>query len=156
MKKHFTSIRQYLLGCAVVGVMGLGTLAHGAPVAASMNFKGTKIDKSVTGQVLSVDDNTPIPGVSVVLKGTRTGTNTDADGKFKIDVPDNAAVLVISSVGFVTQEIPVGAKSEISISLVSDMKSLSEVVVVGYGTQKKARLPERFHLFRRRKLLRCQ
>ena len=140
MKKHFTCIRQYLLGCAMVGVMGLGVVAHGSPVLSTSNIKGTKIDKTVSGQVLSVDDNTPIPGVSVVLKGSRSGTNTDADGKFKIDVPDNAAVLVFSSVGFVTQEIPVGGKSEITISLASDMKNLSEVVVVGYGTQKKSQL----------------
>ena len=124
----------------MVGVMGLGVVAHGSPVLSTSNIKGTKIDKTVSGQVLSVDDNTPIPGVSVVLKGSRSGTNTDADGKFKIDVPDNAAVLVFSSVGFVTQEIPVGGKSEITISLASDMKNLSEVVVVGYGTQKKRKV----------------
>lgn len=140
MKKHFTCIRQYLLGCAVVSVMGLGAVAHGAPLSSSVFIKGTTIDKAVTGQVLSADDNTPIPGVSVVLKGSRTGTNTDADGKFKIDVPDNGAVLVFSSVGFVTQEVPVGAKSMISVSLASDLKNLTEVVVVGYGTQKKSQM----------------
>jgi TonB-linked SusC/RagA family outer membrane protein len=140
MKKYFTCIRQYLLGCAVVSVMGLGAVAHGAPLSSSVFIKGTTIDKAVTGQVLSADDNTPIPGVSVVLKGSRTGTNTDAEGKFKIDVPDNGTVLVFSSVGFVTQEISVGAQSVISVTLASDMKNLSEVVVVGYGTQKKSQL----------------
>jgi len=140
MKKHFTCIRQYLLGCAVIGVMGLGVVAHATPVRSSVLVNKTTIDKTISGQVLSADDNTPVPGVSVVLKGSRTGTNTDADGKFKIDVPDNAAILVFSSVGFTTQEIPVGTQSTISVSLASDMKNLSEVVVVGYGTQKKSQL----------------
>ncbi|MCF2497095.1 TonB-dependent receptor [Dyadobacter sp. CY357] len=96
------------------------------------------IDKSVSGKITSSEDNTPIPGVSVVLKGSRSGTNTDADGNFKIDVPDNGAVLVFSSVGFITQEVAVGAKSVVDIKLESDMKALSEVVVVGYGSQKKS------------------
>lgn len=138
MKKNFTCIRQYLLGCAVVSVMGLGATAHGGTLSSSAFNIRTTIDKTVTGQVLSSEDNTPIPGVSVVLKGTRIGTNTDADGKFKIDVQDNGSVLVFSSVGFITQEISVGGQSVISVALASDMKSLSEVVVVGYGTQRKS------------------
>lgn len=140
MKKNFTCIRQYLFGCAVMGVMSLSFSAHGSPMNSGKSSKETAIDKTISGQVLSVEDNTPVPGVSVVLKGSRTGTNTDVDGKFKIDVPDNSAVLVFSSVGFVSQEVPVGSKSTIDIVLVSDMKNLSEVVVVGYGTQKKSQL----------------
>ncbi|WP_229216405.1 TonB-dependent receptor [Dyadobacter sp. 3J3] len=107
-------------------------------MSSGKSSKETAIDKTISGQVLSVEDNTPVPGVSVVLKGSRVGTNTDADGKFKIDVPDNSAVLVFSSVGFVSQEVPVGSKSTISVALVSDLKNLTEVVVVGYGTQKKS------------------
>lgn len=123
-----------------MGVMSLSFSAHGSPMNSGKSSKETAIDKTISGQVLSVEDNTPVPGVSVVLKGSRVGTNTDADGKFKIDVPDNSAVLVFSSVGFVSQEVPVGSKSTIDIVLVSDMKNLSEVVVVGYGTQKKSQL----------------
>ncbi|MCF0039967.1 TonB-dependent receptor [Dyadobacter sp. CY399] len=96
------------------------------------------IDKTVSGKITSSEDNTPIPGVSVVLKGSRSGTNTDVEGQFKIDVPDNGAVLVFSSVGFITQEVPVGARSIIDIKLDADMKALTEVVVVGYGSQKKS------------------
>lgn len=140
MKKNFTCIRQYLFGCAVMGVMSLSFSAHGSPMNSGKSSKETAIDKTISGQVLSVEDNTPVPGVSVVLKGSRTGTNTDVDGKFKIDVPDNSAVLVFSSVGFVSQEVTVGSKSTIDVVLVSDMKNLSEVVVVGYGTQKKSQL----------------
>ncbi|MCF0060322.1 TonB-dependent receptor [Dyadobacter chenwenxiniae] len=96
------------------------------------------IDKTVSGKITSSEDNTPIPGVSVVLKGSRSGTNTDVDGQFKIEVPDNGAVLVFSSVGFITQEVAVGARSIVDIKLEADMKALSEVVVVGYGSQKKS------------------
>ncbi|MCF2488722.1 TonB-dependent receptor [Dyadobacter sp. CY347] len=96
------------------------------------------IDKTVSGKITSSEDNTPIPGVSVVLKGSRSGTNTDVDGKFKIDVPDTGGTLVFSSVGFITQEVAVGAKSIVDIKLEADMKALSEVVVVGYGSQKKS------------------
>nr|WP_082213074.1 TonB-dependent receptor [Dyadobacter psychrophilus] len=96
------------------------------------------IDKTVSGKITSSEDNTPIPGVSVVLKGSRSGTNTDVEGQFKIEVPDNGAVLVFSSVGFITQEVPVGAKSIIDIKMDADMKALTEVVVVGYGSQKKS------------------
>lgn len=140
MKQNFTCIRQYILGCAVASAVSMGMAVHAAPSAPGVFAREVRADKTVSGQVLSAEDNTPVPGVSVVLKGSRTGTNTDVDGNFKIDVPDNSAVLVFSSVGFITQEVPVGAKSTFNIVLASDMKNLSEVVVVGYGTQKKSQL----------------
>ncbi|WP_229213780.1 SusC/RagA family TonB-linked outer membrane protein [Dyadobacter psychrotolerans] len=138
MKRNFTSIRQYLFQCALVGVMGIGSVAYGSHLALPSTVVGTAIDRPVSGQILSSEDNTGLPGVSIVVKGSRSGTNTDVDGKFKIDVPDNNAVLVISAVGFVTQEIEVGNKSDISVTLAVDLKTLTEVVVVGYGTQKKS------------------
>ncbi|MCF0070966.1 TonB-dependent receptor [Dyadobacter sp. CY261] len=98
------------------------------------------IDRTVSGKVISVEDNQGIPGVSVVIKGSKSGTNTDADGSFKLNVPEDNAVLVFSAVGFTTQEVPVGNKSVIDIILASDQKILTEVVVVGYGTQKKSQL----------------
>nr|WP_221395184.1 TonB-dependent receptor [Dyadobacter sp. NIV53] len=118
----------------------MGTLAHGSPLNLPDLKNEVRIDRAVTGQILSADDNTPVPGVSVVVKGTRSGTNTDVDGKFKIDIQDNNSILVVSAVGFVTQEITIGNQSVVNINLVSDLKTLSEVVVVGYGTQKKSQL----------------
>lgn len=94
-------------------------------------------DKAVTGKVLDAQDGLPIPGVTVVLKGTTTGTTTDADGAYQISVPGNESVLVFSAVGFLTQEKVVGNASILDIRLASDQKTLDEVVVVGYGTQKK-------------------
>ena len=97
------------------------------------------IDKSITGTV-SDETGSGIPGVSVAVKGTSKGTNTDVNGKFKIDVPNEQTVLVFSFVGYAPQEIKVGNQSDISVSLKADIKQLSEVVVVGYGSQKKANL----------------
>ncbi|WAC12769.1 carboxypeptidase-like regulatory domain-containing protein [Dyadobacter pollutisoli] len=94
-------------------------------------------DKSVSGKVLSAEDSSPVPGVTVVLKGTTTGTTTDVDGKYQINVPGNNSVLVFSAVGYLTQEKVVGTSSVLDVSLASDQKTLDEVVVVGYGTQKK-------------------
>ncbi|RYC69971.1 SusC/RagA family TonB-linked outer membrane protein [Spirosoma sordidisoli] len=97
------------------------------------------VDRTITGTVVDAN-NQPIPGVNLVVKGTRTGTSTDAQGNFRIAVADDQAVLQFSSVGYLGQEVPVGSRSTLTVTLVEDNKSLSEVVVVGYGTQKKSDL----------------
>jgi len=96
-------------------------------------------DRMVTGKVSSSDDASGIPGASVSVKGTSKGTTTDADGNYKISV-SGSSVLVFTSVGFNSQEVSVGSKTQINVSLSADNKSLSEVVVVGYGTQKKSQM----------------
>ncbi|MCF0071727.1 TonB-dependent receptor [Dyadobacter sp. CY261] len=78
-----------------------------------------------------------LPGVSVRLKGTQLGTLTDASGNFELEVADRSAVLVFSFVGYKTQEVEVGEKSTLTVSLLPDDKSLNEVVVIGYGTSRK-------------------
>jgi hypothetical protein len=78
-----------------------------------------------------------IPGVNVLERGTVNGTATDGNGLFKITAASSESVLVFSFVGMVTQEVKVGNRSEISVELLDDTKSLSELVVVGYGTQEK-------------------
>jgi TonB-linked SusC/RagA family outer membrane protein len=82
----------------------------------------------------------PIPGVSVKIKGTAIGTQTTADGSYTITVNNSNDVLTFSFIGFLTQEIAIGDKTRIDIVLVDQDSKLSEVVVVGYGTQKKANL----------------
>ena len=77
-----------------------------------------------------------MPGVNVLVKGTPTGTVTDAQGSFSISVPSNATLL-FSFVGFKTSEVPVGERTKIDLVLESDLTSLDEIVVIGYGTQKK-------------------
>ena len=95
-------------------------------------------DKRITGVVLD-DTGTPVIGANVLVKGTTIGTITDMDGRFSLEAPADA-VLQISYIGFLTQEITVGNKNEISISLREDAEALDELVVVGYGTVKRANL----------------
>jgi TonB-linked SusC/RagA family outer membrane protein len=91
----------------------------------------------VSGKVTASENNQGLPGVSIIVKGTTTGTATDSNGNYKIRVPDEKAILVFSFIGYVAEEVPVNARSVINISLLPDIKSLSEVVVIGYGTQEK-------------------
>lgn len=97
------------------------------------------LDQTITGTV-NDDAGSGIPGVSITLKGTSKGTSTDGEGKFKIDVPNSSTVLVFSFVGYTPQEIEVGNQTIINVTLKTDTKVLSEVIVVGYGVQKKANL----------------
>ena len=94
--------------------------------------------KQITGLVLD-EHKLPVIGANVVEKGTTNGTVTDLDGKFTLAVQDNA-VLQVSYIGYITQEIPVKGNRQLNITLQEDSKSLDEVVVVGYGTQKKVNL----------------
>lgn len=93
----------------------------------------------VTGTIFSKTDGMPLPGASVVVKGAQTSASTDENGNFSIAAPADA-VLVVSFMGFITQEIAVAGNPKINISLEENVKQLEEVVVVGYGTQKKATL----------------
>ena len=95
--------------------------------------------RTVTGKVTSADEGSAVPGVNVVQKGTTNGTSTDADGNFAIVVPGDAT-LIFSFIGFETKEVAVGDQAVINVSLGADAKQLSEVVVVGYGTQNKREL----------------
>jgi TonB-dependent starch-binding outer membrane protein SusC len=92
--------------------------------------------QTVTGKVTAADDGSGIPGVNVLEKGTTNGTVSDSDGNYTINVGANAT-LVFSFVGYSSQEVSVGGQSSINVSLQSDVTALSEVVVVGYGSQDK-------------------
>ena len=83
------------------------------------------------------DASGPIPGVNVLVKGTTTGTQTDFDGNYSLDVSSADAVLVFSFLGYATQEIPVNGQSTINVTLSEDVAQLNEVVVVGYGSTTK-------------------
>jgi TonB-linked SusC/RagA family outer membrane protein len=94
---------------------------------------------TVRGKVTG-EDGSGMPGVSVLLKGTTTGTNTDEKGNFSINNVSSNGTLVFSSIGFTSKEVAIGNRSTINVSLIEDTKALSEVVVVGYGTVKKSDL----------------
>ncbi|GHB72915.1 SusC/RagA family TonB-linked outer membrane protein [Persicitalea jodogahamensis] len=102
----------------------------------SKNSSTKNVDITVNGKVTD-ENGGPLPGVSVVLRGTQRGTTTDTQGDFSLNVPDQTAVLVFSFVGYKSQEVTVGSQSTINLSLLPDESALDEVVVVGYGTQKK-------------------
>lgn len=91
---------------------------------------------SVSGRVTDAKAQ-PLPGVTVTLKGTTRGTTTNADGAFQLTVADAKAVLAFSFIGFATQEIVVGNQTTLTVTLAEDSQTLNEVVVVGYGTQRK-------------------
>jgi hypothetical protein len=93
---------------------------------------------AITGAIKDAANGEPIPGVNIVEKGTTNGTISDIDGIFKITVSGNESVIMFSSIGYLTEEITVGDKTTIDLNLSPDLVSLEEVVVVGYGTQKKS------------------
>lgn len=94
-------------------------------------------DITVTGQVLD-ENNSPLPSVNIIIKGTTVGTTTDASGRFSITVPDEDAVLVFSFIGYLPQEVRVGSQTSLNIRMEPDVSTLTEIVVVGYGTQKRS------------------
>lgn len=98
-----------------------------------------KIEQLITGKV-SDENGSPLPGVNVTVKGTKKGTSTDTDGKFRLNVPNNQTILSISFIGYLSQEVAVGNRSNIEINLLPDTKSLDEIIVIGYGEQKKSDL----------------
>jgi len=99
--------------------------------------------KTISGKI-SDDKGNPIQGATVTVRGSKTGTSTDASGAFKLNVPATAKTLVISSVGFTQQEISIGDKETIDVSLVASSQALTDVVVIGYGTAKRKDLSGSF------------
>ncbi|MGV3502812.1 MAG: SusC/RagA family TonB-linked outer membrane protein [Adhaeribacter sp.] len=92
---------------------------------------------NISGKV-SLDTGEPAPGVSILVKGTSTGTATNADGSFTLQVPGSNATLVFSFIGYQTQEVTLGNRTSVQVSLQPDAKALEEVVVIGYGEQSRA------------------
>lgn len=95
--------------------------------------------KTVQGVVTDASDNEPIIGASVIVKGTKTGALTDANGKFKFNAPDNATAIIVSFIGMTTVETPI-TSGEMHIQLSTETENLDEVVVVAYGTATKESL----------------
>ncbi|ASZ09763.1 TonB-dependent receptor [Chitinophaga pendula] len=92
---------------------------------------------TIQGTVTDAKDGTPLVGVTVAVKGKSIGTQTDANGHYQLKVPDPQAILLFSFIGYAQQEHPVGGRNMLNIKLGDDQKKLEEVVVVGYGAQKK-------------------
>jgi hypothetical protein len=109
-----------------------GNLTESAPLLASA------AEITVKGRVIDAQNSEALPGVNVLIKGTQSGTSSDANGNYTIQVPDGNATLVFSFVGYTSHEANVGNQTQINVSLKTDNKSLEEIVVVGYGTVKKS------------------
>ena len=96
------------------------------------------LEQTITGRVRDGENDEPLPGVNILAKGTTQGTVTDIDGRYRLTVSDEVTTLVFSSIGYETQEVEINGRSTIDLTLAPDVQSLSEVVVIGYGSQKKS------------------
>ncbi|MGI9543204.1 MAG: SusC/RagA family TonB-linked outer membrane protein, partial [Cyclobacteriaceae bacterium] len=105
----------------------------------AFGFAAHAQERSVSGTILSDDDDQGLPGVNVIVKGTTQGTTSDLDGNYKITVPSSESVLVFSSIGFANQEVTVGDQTSINVSLASDVTQLGEVVVTALGVERDKR-----------------
>ena len=115
--KHLLSVALLFLACWMAGAQG---------------------SRTVTGTVTDVQG--PLPGVSVMVKGSSAGSSTDLDGHFSLSVPDKDAVLVFSFIGYRTLELPLAGQSNVNVFMETDATLLDDAVVVGYGTQAKSHL----------------
>ena len=105
-----------------------------------ISSKETLQQKKITGTITDGSTGEPIVGANIIIEGTTIGTTTDIDGKFTLDINKDNAILIISFLGYNTERVAFTGQSNLSVQLIPDIKSLEEVVVVGYGTQKKVNL----------------
>ncbi len=127
-----------LAAALLVGGTLLGVQPALAASAASLTSP-TGVLVAFQGKVMDTKGN-PLPGATIIIRGTKTGTASDANGIFHFNLPTGNEVLIISSIGFKTQEIEVKGRGTVEVRMEEDNASLDEVVVVGYGTQTKAHL----------------
>lgn len=127
------------LGCLTLAIgLQAEALAEGS-TGNKRALPPTQVAQAVTVTGIVTDENgSSLPGVTVVLKNTTKGTTTDGAGKFSLSVPDGSGTLVFSFIGYLAQEVQIANRSTINIQLLPDAKALEEVVVVGYGEQKKS------------------
>jgi TonB-linked SusC/RagA family outer membrane protein len=148
MKKDLPETFPFLTACLVLGFCFLCCFTTGVYAANTKHTAGKTAGKNagldavlqgriLTGTVVDDGSNEGIPGVSIIIKGTNTGTVTDADGAFSLEIPSSETVLIITSIGYASQEVEAGQLAILRVRMVADIGTLSEIVVVGYGEQKK-------------------
>ncbi|MGD1889197.1 MAG: carboxypeptidase-like regulatory domain-containing protein, partial [Cyclobacteriaceae bacterium] len=98
------------------------------------------VEQTITGKVADSESGEPLPGVNVLGKGTTAGTVTDVEGNYRLNLADEVTTIVFSSIGYVSQEVAINGRSTIDVTMTPDVQSLSEVVVIGYGTVEKSDL----------------
>jgi TonB-linked SusC/RagA family outer membrane protein len=134
MKIHLPAPRQ-LVRAVLLSILFIGPQLFNSAYAKPL-FASYQRSITVSGKVTS-PDNEGLPGVNIVIKGTSNGTVTDVNGIYTIEVPGRDAILIFTAIGFDTKEFTVGDQTVINVTLAESITSLSEVVVVGYGTQQK-------------------
>lgn len=127
MKEPLLTVKRLLLCTALLSVMSLSTAFA----------QGTEI--TVSGIVTDSTDNAPLPGVNVILKGTATGTQTNAEGRYSLTIPSDGT-LVFSFLGYVSQEISTAGRASIDVVLATDARTLDEVVIIGYQSVRRSDL----------------
>ncbi|MCX2739988.1 SusC/RagA family TonB-linked outer membrane protein [Pontibacter anaerobius] len=133
MRKHlYTALGCITLAASVTSSVTAGSATGLRPLPMEAAQAITLIGK------VTDENGSGLPGVTVVLKGTTKGTTTDVEGNFSLAVPDGNGTLVFSFIGYTSKEVTINNQSTFSVSLAPDTKALEEVVVVGYGTQKKS------------------
>lgn len=133
IKKSMRCFKHLVLAVLFQCVMAVPIMAGGNY---TLELPEVPLEKTISGTVTSTTGET-LPGVSIVIKGTTNGTVTDFDGNYTLSVPDASNVIVFSFIGYVSQEVSIGGQSVIDVVLIEDVTKLTEVVVVGYGTQRK-------------------
>ena len=127
------------LGSPVWGIVLFCCWSHGTLAGPKLTYKASPEESfvaTVTGTVTSAPEGEGLPGVNVLVKGTSTGTVTDIAGAYSINVTEEDAILVFSSIGYLTQEVPLNGRTVVDVALAEDVQSLDEIVVIGYGTQR--------------------
>ncbi len=137
LTKQF-NISMLLVGCMVMLFCFPSALRASTPNL-DLDSKYTAATIKVTGTVTSAEDGLPLIGVNILISGTSTGTITDIDGKYSLEVEEDA-VLEFSYTGYLSQKVPVNGRTVLDLALEPNSTVLDEVVVIGYGTQKKSHL----------------
>jgi TonB-linked SusC/RagA family outer membrane protein len=129
-----------LLFISVISVFGRKNDSETAKLNPNLKDADPLQQLTVKGKITDSQTVDPMPGVNIIIKGTSTGTLTDAAGNFSLSVPDGNATLVLSFIGYKTQEVPLNGRTTIDVAMKAEITGLEEVIVIGYGTQKKVNL----------------
>lgn len=118
-------------------ILSLRTLTGLIALTLATLVSQAQAPRTLTGRVSDAGTNDGLPGANIVVKGAQLGTTTNANGQYTLTVPDGKATITFSSIGYMSQEVDIANRSTIDIALKADDRSLNEVIVVGYGTQRK-------------------
>ncbi len=136
---HFSNFRLPSLMVLLIVLFSYATVQAGSPKEPGQSPSGASQQKQITGKVID-ENGSPLPGVTIVVKGTTTGVVSAADGTYSIALPKGSNTLTFSFIGYRVTELPVGNKSVVDAVMAEEVKNIDEVVVIGYGTQKKSHL----------------